>query len=249
MTDAATARTERFLLRAGLRPGMRVLDIGSGRGLVAVVLAELVGPSGEVVGVEREAKYVAMAGERSAELGLSNVRFVEAELSQAAELGSFDAAIGRRVLMYQPDPVAAVRDVANAVEPGGIVCFEEVDGSMQPASSAAMPLHHATRQWIWRTLEPDGTNLQMGFGLHGALAGAGLERVEVDAEMQVMTPGIADPTADIIRFLLPRIVERGVATEAEVDIDTLSERLAAERVDATFVGDFVFAAWGRVPAA
>jgi hypothetical protein len=54
----------------------------------------------------------------------------------------------------------------------------------------------------------------------------------------------------IIRVMLPRILEHGVATEAEIDVDTLDERLAAEcaAANATYVGDMAFGAWARVPA-
>src|SRR3989449_9735049 len=67
--------TERFFRDAGIGPGQRVLDIGSGVGDVAMLAAKLVGPSGEVVGVERDAGAIDRAKPRDAEGGLYNVRF------------------------------------------------------------------------------------------------------------------------------------------------------------------------------
>src|SRR5205814_9402808 len=67
--------TERFFLGAGIGPGQRVLDIGSGVGDVAMLVAKLVGPSGQVVGVERDARSIARARARVAEAGLHNVSF------------------------------------------------------------------------------------------------------------------------------------------------------------------------------
>ena len=54
----------------------------------------------------------------------------------------------------------------------------------------------------------------------------------------------------IVRAMLPRMLEHGVATEAEIDIDTLDERLLAEcrAAKATYIGDMAFGAWARVPA-
>src|SRR6516162_6976776 len=52
---------ERFFREAGIGPGQRVLDLGSGMGDVAILLAQLVGPSGEVVGIERDASSIARA--------------------------------------------------------------------------------------------------------------------------------------------------------------------------------------------
>ena len=67
------------------------------------------------------------------------------------------------------------------------------------------------------------------------------------AEAIVQTPTIAHETGTIIRAIMPRIVQQGVATELEIDVDTLDERLAAERraSDATYIGDMVFGAWAR----
>jgi hypothetical protein len=65
----------------------------------------------------------------------------------------------------------------------------------------------------------------------------------------VQTPTSHHPTGSIVRAMLPRIVQQGVATEAELDVDTLDERLAAERVaaNAIYIGDMVFGAWARTP--
>src|SRR5258705_6303938 len=69
--------TERFFREAGIGPGQRVLDIGSGVGDVAMLAARLVGPSGEVVAIERDPKAIAKARARVTEAGLHNVRFNE----------------------------------------------------------------------------------------------------------------------------------------------------------------------------
>src|SRR6266571_2492529 len=72
--------TERLFRDAGVGPGQRVLDIGSGVGDVAMLAARLTGPTGEVVGVERDATTLAMARSRVDQAGLSNVRFLEADV-------------------------------------------------------------------------------------------------------------------------------------------------------------------------
>jgi len=54
--------TQRLLHHAGIVPGMRVLDVGSGAGDVALLAAELVGPSGSVIGIDRDARSVALTG-------------------------------------------------------------------------------------------------------------------------------------------------------------------------------------------
>src|SRR5258705_3582442 len=74
--------TERLFREAGIGPGQRVLDLGSGVGDVAMLAAKLVGPSGEVVGIERDASSIARAKARVAAAGLRNVSFTQADVNQ-----------------------------------------------------------------------------------------------------------------------------------------------------------------------
>src|SRR5437899_8430432 len=98
--------TERLFCEAGIGPGQRVLDIGSGVGDVAMLAAKLVGPSGEVVGVERDASTIARARVRVAEAALRNVSFTQSDVSQIPGNKLFDAVVGRLILQFLPDPVA-----------------------------------------------------------------------------------------------------------------------------------------------
>jgi hypothetical protein len=96
-------------------------------------------------------------------------------------------------------------------------------------------------------LRLEGANLHMGFDLHSALSAAGLTVERVRAEANVLTPTSSYPIAAIIRAVLPRLLHLGVTTEREADVETLDDRLAAERkaADATCVWEMVFCGWGR----
>src|SRR4249919_4084462 len=74
--------TERFFREAGIGPGQRVLDLGSGVGDVAMLAARLVGPSGEVVGIERDGYSIARANARIADAGLPNISFTQADVNE-----------------------------------------------------------------------------------------------------------------------------------------------------------------------
>ena len=117
--------TERFFRDAGIGPGQRVVDLGSGVGDVAMLLAQLVGNSGEVVGIERDTRSIARARARAAEAGLPNVTFVQSDIAQFSNDKSFDAAVGRYILQFLPDPVAILRSLAHWVRPGGVFAFQE----------------------------------------------------------------------------------------------------------------------------
>jgi ubiquinone/menaquinone biosynthesis C-methylase UbiE len=250
MADIRGDVTERLLVDAGVGAGMRVIDIGCGRGDVSFLIARLVGERGEVLGVDRDPRPLAVARERVSELGLSRVAFAESDFGALSpEHGQFDCAVGRRVLMYQTDPVEALRRLAEALRPGALVVFQEHDSSMVPASRMPLPLHERAHWWMWRTVEREGGNIHMGFDLASVLEQAGLVVERVRAEAIVQTPNVHHAIGPIIRAMLPRIVQHGVASEEEIDVDTLDQRLVEERrkANATYIGDMIFGAWARKP--
>src|ERR1700758_1652177 len=82
--------TERFFREARIGPGQRVLDLGSGVGDVAMLVARLVGSSGEVVAIERDPKSIARASARVAEAGFHNVSFNESNVNEILDVKPFD---------------------------------------------------------------------------------------------------------------------------------------------------------------
>src|SRR5450432_1716672 len=100
--------SETFFREAGIVTGQRVLDIGSGVGDVSMLLARLVGPTGTVVGVERDAKSIERARGRAATANLKNVSFAQSDVADFAGGTDFDAVIGRFVLQFLPDPAATL---------------------------------------------------------------------------------------------------------------------------------------------
>ncbi|ACY16910.1 methyltransferase domain-containing protein [Haliangium ochraceum] len=248
--DRMSEMMARLLRDAGIGAGMRVLDVGCGHGRVSRMIAALVGEGGAVIGLDRDAGAVDTARAAMRASGIANAEFVCGDLcALPAGLGDFDAIVGRRVLMYQRDRVAALRSLVSVLRPGGLAVFQEVDGTMVPASSAPCPLHEQVHRWIWQTVESEGATTSMGLELPGALAEVGLMVEDLRAEAVVQTAERRHNTAEIVRAILPRIVASGAATAAEVDADTLDERLAEELHGqrASFIGDMVFGVWARKP--
>src|ERR1700675_4963255 len=117
--------TRRFFVEAGIGPGMRILDVGSGTGNIAFLAAELAGTTGEVIGTDRSPTALAVARERAEARSLSNVSFREGDPAEMNIEQPFDAVVGRYVLMHQPDPAAMLRGVVTHVRPAGVVVFHE----------------------------------------------------------------------------------------------------------------------------
>src|SRR6478735_4002755 len=128
--------TRRFLGIAGIVPGMKVLDVGSGVGDVAFLLAELVGRDGQVVGVDMDAAALEKARMRAEQLKLHNVQFIHGDIRATALTGPFDAAVGRLVLLYFADPAVALAQIAAQVRPKGLVAFQEMEMSDLGAQAA-----------------------------------------------------------------------------------------------------------------
>src|SRR6185312_3982162 len=126
------------LHRAGLEPGMRVLDLGCGVGDVSLAAAEIVGPSGLVTGIDISPHALAVARAR-AQQGGAVAHFEQVSIEGFQRFGEFDAVIGRFILVHFPDPVATLRQVAGQLRPGTPLVSMEMDMDRTEAS-APFPL-------------------------------------------------------------------------------------------------------------
>jgi 2-polyprenyl-3-methyl-5-hydroxy-6-metoxy-1,4-benzoquinol methylase len=119
--------TQRMLVGAGLREGMRVLDIGCGTGAVSSLAAKLVGPRGRVVAIDRSETAIEVAVECAREENMSNIELRASALDELRDEDGFDMVVGRYVLIHQPDAVRFLKNAAQFVRPGGCVAFHEVN--------------------------------------------------------------------------------------------------------------------------
>lgn len=110
-----------------LRPGMRVLDVGSGPGTITVDLAQRVAP-GAVVGIEPVDAPIRIATATAAELGVDNVEFRHGDVyALAFDDNTFDVVHAHQVLQHLGDPVAALREMLRVCRPGGLVAARDSD--------------------------------------------------------------------------------------------------------------------------
>ena len=239
--------TRTILETAGLRSGMRVLDLGSGAGDAAFVAAELVGSAGEVVGLDQSPESVGKATVRAGERGLPNVRFVVGDIHDRAPAGPYDAIIGRLVLMYVRDPAAVLRTQAALLRAGGVVAPIEFD-LKSARSLPSTPLVVQALSWLREVFTRAGVDPALGPRLWAVLRAAGLQplgMVGVQPHFGPADPDGAAILAGIVRTVLPLIERTGVATAAEVGADTLEQRLCEELATAAAVlYPALISAWG-----
>jgi SAM-dependent methyltransferase len=224
--------TERVFRKAGIADGMRVLDLGCGAGDVSLLAAELVGSTGSVVGIDFDPGVLAVARQRADENGLTWVRFERQDAGTFTAREPFDAVVGRFVLIYQSDPVAMLRHAAGLVRNGGLVVMQEPDFRVGIATAPEVPLWQQVQQWISETFRRGGVHHDIGGRLYHVFRSAGLPG---PALVEHITAGggsamrpYCDNSAEIVRSLLPRIEEFGIAKAAEVQVDTLADRLERE---------------------
>src|SRR6516225_4416025 len=175
--------TERFFRQAGIRLGQRVLDLGSGTGDVAILVAQLVGPSGEVVGIERDANSIAQAQARVAEAGLRNVSFINTDVNNVTDDQLFDAAVGRLILQFLPYPIGVLRSIYRLVRPGGVLAFQDPSLASLCPLGVQLPLWSRVQRVIRETFLRRGVNPHTGLTLHRIFPQAGLPAPIMHLEM------------------------------------------------------------------
>jgi SAM-dependent methyltransferase len=235
---------------------MRVLDIGSGPGDVSFLAAELVGPTGAVLGVDANPEVVRTAIRRAEASGLHHVSFVAGDIRDLALEREFDAVVGRLVLMYSADPSATLRSALRHVRPHGLVAFHEMNMGAPVWSEPVSPLHQLLVRCVSEAFARSGVEMVMGTRLYEVLVAAGVVSPQmcmdavIGAGDQWVGRFAAAFGAGILRSLLPVILEHGIATESELGLDTFDERYIDEVVRqgsvvqwSPFVG-----AWGRKDA-
>lgn len=244
--------TREYLSSAGLKPGMRVLDVGSGAGDVAFLAAALTAPGGEVIGTDTATAAVNAASTTASARGLSDtVRFLEGDPAELSFDRPFDAIVGRYVLVFQPDPAGMLRRLSRHLLPGGVMLFHEPDWRAV-RSTPPVPTHDRCCRWIVDTTDRAGTSWNMADRLHGVFRDAGLPAPTLSMRTFIGAGDGAEvwlqAVVDIVETLLPAMEAQGVATAAEVEIDTLAQRMVDEvrETRSTVVGRSEVAAWCRV---
>jgi len=246
--------TERFFRASGVAPGMRVLDLGSGVGDVALLAADIVGPGGRVVGLDRDAKGLERARQRTVEQGCSSwVSFQATNLDDFSTTEHFDAVVGRYILLYQPEAAATIRQLTRFLKPGGIVAFHEIDFANANSSYPACVLWDQAYWLLAEVFRRGGAPPDFGRRVGRAFLDAGLPFPTVVAEAvtgggsgSFLYPWIANTLLSVV----PRMADLGLTPPIEIALDqTLAAKLeeAVVALGCQIIGPMQCGAWTRKP--
>ena len=242
--------TRQLLQAAGISPGARALDLGTGLGHVARILGELVGPGGSVVGLDNAPGVLEAARQRTEAAGVSHVTFTQGDVTTWRAESPFDVIAGRLLLFHTADPVAVVRHHLQNLKPGGVFVAIDFDiGACRTEPPVAFV--DEVIRWVRAAFRAAGAWPHIGARLGLILEDAGLTRI-TSFGLQPYVPARSGNGAALLaavtRTLGPAIIQHGIASEAELDLPNLQRRLeeTTRAADAVVLLPTVSGAWGYV---
>lgn len=232
--------------RAGVRPGMRCIDVGCGGGDVSIELARIVGPAGSVVGLDADPVKIELARQEAA--GMAGLCFVQAELADGLGLlAPADLVYARFVLSHLRAPEAALAMLAAQVLPGGLLLLEDIEISAHLVHPP-FAVHDDFVDLYRKTALARGADPDLGPRLPALLRAAGL----ADVQVQVVQPaGLEGEVKQVSRLTMEAIGDAvlGAGLADQAQIDSIVAGLARMADDPTVLMSVarVVQVWGKKP--
>lgn len=206
--EAVSGISTRLVELAGVEPGSRVLDVAAGYGEPSLTAAKVAGPEGSVVASDISAEMLAYGRERAADAGLDNVEFVESgamDLDFPAD--SFDAAVSRFGIIFEPDGEGAAAKVRGFLKPGSKMAIASW-GPPDRVPMIGLPMMTALQK-LGVPPPPPGTPGPLSRptpeALGGLLEGGGFTGIEVEETVVTMEYGSAEEFTTFVREIAPPI--------------------------------------------
>jgi SAM-dependent methyltransferase len=214
---------------------MKVVVLGAGTGDVALLVAERVGASGAVLGVDDDPERIADARRRAREQRFEQVRLSAQRLDAVAVDGPFDAVFGAFSLMRESDPVGAIRTAAGLVRIGGRVVFAEwhFESMLWGLTSSwpELPAYARFARWTVAALRCSGAHADMGLRLVNGFVEAGLPLPHVRTALRAVDGHCAAGFgffAETLREQLPVLERVGILSSEDAQVEPLIEQMRSE---------------------
>jgi SAM-dependent methyltransferase len=243
------AATGRLLDQIELAPGARCLDAGCGPGETMRLLAQRVGPGGEVVGVDVDERAGAEALAALRDAGHRQCAFARHDLTAPGPLpgAPYDLVYARLLLMHLPQPLPVLRRLWEAVAPGGHLVIQDFD-LRTVGVVPALPSLDEFRRVVFGTFLAAGRGIALGHRLPQLFEQAGIggpDGTDVAGRLEPLGAGGAGIAA-VWRSVLPAAVALGQTTAADgaAAIERLERDIAAHG-DHTLLWPLLIGAWKR----
>jgi len=205
---AASHISERLVERAGVTAGSRVLDVAAGYGEPSLTAARVAGPNGKVVATDISAEMLAYGRERGASAGLENIEFVQSDaISLDFPAGSFDAAVSRWGIIFEPDGEGAAARVRSFLQPGSRMAIASW-GPPERVPFLSVPMGTVMSR-LAVPPPPPGTPGPLSRptpeAIGGLLAGGGFSEVEVEETEVTMSWDSAEEFTTFVREIAPPV--------------------------------------------
>ncbi len=243
--------TRRVLQEIGLRAGMRCLDVGCGPGEVMRLMGELVGPSGQVTGIDVDGRLGREALDVLNATTNGQFTFVEANVEASEEVPGqpFDVVYGRLILLYVHDLRALLRKLYAWTKPGGYIVVQEYD-------MRSVDIFPKLQTWdefervLFGTFEQSGSDIRLGSKLATYFVEAGLGHPDGTDVTGMVAPleQMSWQVLGVFRSLLPRALQLGITSEVQSQtfLDELSKMLNEPAFYTCM--PLLISAWKRKPA-
>jgi ubiquinone/menaquinone biosynthesis C-methylase UbiE len=191
------------------QPGERVLDMGCGLGDSTIQLAELVGPSGHVHGVDVAERMIDAARQDAGESGLGNVTFEVVDIQAARFDQSYDYAFARFGTMFFANPVVALRNVRQALRPGGrlnmVVWRRKLDNDwLHRAESIVEQFLDRPKDYDEPTCGPGPFSMANADTVSEIVKHAGFDEIELKRQdLRIKTGDNLDQAVDLVMAIGP----------------------------------------------
>lgn len=205
------------LRKAGLSAGLSVLDAGCGGGSMTYSIAQTVGQTGHVTGIDYDGDIIELNRQELAASGIANITFRQADIYAFDEKEQYDIVFSRYLLSHLDNPAGVIAKLVDALKPGGILVVEDIQFSghiCYPANRA----FDTYVQWYTALVSMTGGNAELGIQLPSLLKQAGLQDVQVQIAQPAGTGGPAKQMALLtLEKIKHALLEHHITTEAEFE--------------------------------
>jgi ubiquinone/menaquinone biosynthesis C-methylase UbiE len=247
LARALAPSTSALLDRVGGIQGFTVIDAACGGGDVTLELAQRVGPSGRVFGLDLDADNLEAVEALARIQGMANITCMRADLMQPWPVAAANLVYARFILTHLADPAAFIAHASNALAPGGTLVIEDIDMDgrfWHPPSHAMERLCELYNRLVRR----NGGDPFIGRRLDRILENGGFQDVQMELVQPFGRTGDAKMSS-VVTFaaIKNRIVDAGLAMREEVEEIAADVGAYAARLDTTMSMPRIFQAWGIKP--